>query len=346
MLLGLILSISVLLQFAAAFAALRLSKVTGTSRAWIFVSLSIFLMGVRRLVSFYYFLGSDRPQLDLLFESLGLVTSLFMFAGVSWIAPLFHSIRRTGDALQYRFDIEKVISGISADFINIRPDLMDRKINHALAEIGKFTGVDRAYMFLMSENLKIMSNTHEWCKDGIEPQIANLQGIPLESLPVFEKKIIGLETFYMPDIGALPPEAEAEKRHFNEQGIKSLVVVPIVSGGALYGFLGFDSAEAKREWIDEDIRLLKVLGEIFLNAVKRKKAEEERDRLILELRNALSKVKLLSGFLPICASCKKIRDDKGYWNQIEGYIRSHSEAEFTHGICPDCARKLYPDLVE
>jgi len=58
----------------------------------------------------------------------------------------------------------------------------------------------------------------------------------------------------------------------------------------------------------------------------------------------MENIKILSGLLPICASCKKIRDDKGYWNQIEAYIRDHSEAEFTHSICPDCVKVLYPDL--
>ena len=72
--------------------------------------------------------------------------------------------------------------------------------------------------------------------------------------------------------------------------------------------------------------------------------EKERENLILELTEALSEVKKLSGMLPICASCKKIRDDKGYWNQIESYIGDHSEAEFSHGICPDCAKKLYPEF--
>lgn len=71
---------------------------------------------------------------------------------------------------------------------------------------------------------------------------------------------------------------------------------------------------------------------------------KERETLIDDLQAALAKVKLLSGFIPICASCKKIRDDKGYWQQIEAYIRDHSEAEFSHGICPDCAKKLYPNL--
>ena len=75
-----------------------------------------------------------------------------------------------------------------------------------------------------------------------------------------------------------------------------------------------------------------------------KKAEEDRERLIEQLQQALAEIKQLSGFLPICASCKKIRDDKGYWQQIEAYISDHSEALFSHSICPDCARKLYPDL--
>jgi PAS domain S-box-containing protein len=74
---------------------------------------------------------------------------------------------------------------------------------------------------------------------------------------------------------------------------------------------------------------------------ERKRIEEEREKLVGELQKALSDVKKLSGFLPICASCKKIRDDKGYWRQIEAYIRDHSEAEFSHGLCPDCAKKLY-----
>ena len=59
---------------------------------------------------------------------------------------------------------------------------------------------------------------------------------------------------------------------------------------------------------------------------------------------ALSKIKTLSGLLPICSHCKKIRDDKGYWNQIESYIHKHSDAEFSHSICPECAKKYYPDM--
>ena len=71
--------------------------------------------------------------------------------------------------------------------------------------------------------------------------------------------------------------------------------------------------------------------------------EAEREQLIGELQEVLLKVKVLSGMLPICSACKKIRDDRGAWRPIESYISEHSSAEFTHGICPECARRLYPD---
>ena len=75
-----------------------------------------------------------------------------------------------------------------------------------------------------------------------------------------------------------------------------------------------------------------------------KAALSEKEAIIAELKEAVDRVHTLSGLLPICSSCKNIRDDKGYWNQIEAYIQAHSKAEFTHSICPDCAKKLYPGI--
>jgi hypothetical protein len=78
--------------------------------------------------------------------------------------------------------------------------------------------------------------------------------------------------------------------------------------------------------------------------LQRKRVEDRREMAIRDREKALEEVKILRGFLPICASCKKIRDDKGYWTQMEAYIRDHSEAEFSHGICPECVKKLYPEF--
>lgn len=73
--------------------------------------------------------------------------------------------------------------------------------------------------------------------------------------------------------------------------------------------------------------------------------EKDQEKLITELKEALARIKTLNGLLPICVRCKKIRDDKGYWNQIESYVSRHSMAEFSHGLCPDCAKVLYPELL-
>ena len=83
--------------------------------------------------------------------------------------------------------------------------------------------------------------------------------------------------------------------------------------------------------------------ETLEDITERKRAEKEREKLILELQEAISKIKMFSGLLPICASCKKIRNDQGNWQNLEVYIQEHSEAKFSHGFCPECAGKLYPE---
>ncbi len=102
-------------------------------------------------------------------------------------------------------------------------------------------------------------------------------------------------------------------------------------------------------WVGTLASLLYKDGEPFAiqgvarNITERKQSDTEREELIRELQEALDNIKTLNGLLPICASCKKIRDDKGYWNQIETYIEHHSEALFSHSVCPDCAETLYSD---
>lgn len=137
------------------------------------------------------------------------------------------------------------------------------------------------------------------------------------------------------------------KGTFISRFIVSVFALPFLSG-----YLSWQSTKSGVEFANRPVlAILKRVAEIEVKLTlaeqeieARKAAEKERDRVIEELRQALSEVKTLRGFLPICASCKKIRDDKGYWTQIESYIRDRSEAEFTHGICPECLKRLYPDL--
>ena len=109
--------------------------------------------------------------------------------------------------------------------------------------------------------------------------------------------------------------------------------------------------DGKERWIHTDKVPVcdkdgKVIGLIVMiqDITKRKQHEAEREKLILDLQRALAEVKTLSGMLPICATCKKIRDDQGYWQKLENFVRAHSGAEFSHSICPDCMRLLYPQF--
>jgi uncharacterized PurR-regulated membrane protein YhhQ (DUF165 family) len=131
----------------------------------------------------------------------------------------------------------------------------------------------------------------------------------------------------------------------------SRLVISIFACPCLYLYLNWQNS--KKGMAIEQRPVLAIIKEVAeikseLNQAQeeiehRKKIEAEKEKLIQRLKEALSEVKTLRGFLPICARCKKIRDDEGYWQQIEKYVQAHSEAQFSHGICPDCARELYPD---
>jgi len=98
------------------------------------------------------------------------------------------------------------------------------------------------------------------------------------------------------------------------------------------------------ELVEERSAELKKLNDELQNDIsERIRVENEREKLITELREALARIKILTGLLPMCAWCKKIRDDKGYWKKVETYIREHTDATFTHGICPDCLKKVDPE---
>lgn len=106
-----------------------------------------------------------------------------------------------------------------------------------------------------------------------------------------------------------------------------------------------------RHWISHKFALRDPEGRnqlagLSLDITDRKQAEHEREEMLQDLRQALIEVKTLSGLLPVCASCKSIRNDAGYWQKMEAYLAEHSEVEFTHGLCPHCVEKLYPDFAK
>lgn len=131
--------------------------------------------------------------------------------------------------------------------------------------------------------------------------------------------------------------------------LKNVMFAPLILDEKTVGIIGL--ANKPSDFDDNDAKIASGFGELAAIALQnsrnldyRIEAEKHREKVIEELKRALDEVKKLSGLLPICSYCKKIRDDKGYWNQIENYICEHSDAEFSHSICRECAIKHYPEL--
>ena len=136
------------------------------------------------------------------------------------------------------------------------------------------------------------------------------------------------------------------------RGSERMKHVPIIFVTALskdqkYVFRGYESGAVDYIFKPLEPEILKSKVKIFCEIYRQKRiiqnqlTEIEKKNDVLQRQ--LKEIKVLKGFLPICASCKKIRDDKGYWTQVEQYVTDHSEAKFSHSICPDCAKKLYPE---
>jgi PAS domain S-box-containing protein len=155
--------------------------------------------------------------------------------------------------------------------------------------------------------------------------------------------------------------AEFEVKHRTKDGeIRDVHVITRVldlSGQKYFQTIWHDITEQKRaaeevtnyrEHLEELVNvrtkeLSRLNEQLQKDIARRKIAEQAQENLILELKDALAKIKTLTGLIPICAWCKKIRDDQGYWKKVETYIREHSDASFTHGICPDCLKKESPE---
>jgi PAS domain S-box-containing protein len=172
------------------------------------------------------------------------------------------------------FRLEDLVTRVSTDFINIDPSQVDEKIEKALGVIADFVCVDRSYVFTFSEDGAQMDNTHEWCRQGVEPQMHRLQGLKTNTLPWFSKKIKALENVVVPRVFELPPEARSERQEWETEHIQSLICVPMVCRDRLVGFVGFDCVLYQNEWSEQVVKILRVVGDIFANLLDRKQAEQ------------------------------------------------------------------------
>ncbi|MDD5207726.1 MAG: PAS domain S-box protein, partial [Desulfobacterales bacterium] len=191
------------------------------------------------------------------------------------------------EALNYRLAMEDLVTKISNSFINIPADEMDEEIERALVNVREFVGADRSYFCLLLDDEKTIRRVYESRSEGAGQQAENFGTLSLDSLPWVYGKLKRAETVSIVDITQLPAEAAAERELLESQSIQAMAAIPILLGKSLVGYFALNSARKEVKWRDEDIKLLNVVGEVFLNGLERRRAEEERLKMeadILEIR--------------------------------------------------------------
>ena len=179
----------------------------------------------------------------------------------------------TGD---YRSAVQDLITRLSSRFMHMRVDEVSAGIEQALAEVGAFTGVDRAYVYLYSEDGQTLSCSHSWVDDDL-PEEARPADLTVDSVPWWHARIQEGIPVHVPMIGKMPPEASGERKTFEERGVQSLILVPMVIREDCIGCVGFDSVRQVKYWPDELVPVLRSFGEMFSNAL-----DDQKDHKALE----------------------------------------------------------------
>ena len=186
--------------------------------------------------------------------------------------------RRLAQELAYETNFRRVLGVVANEFITATLAKLDRSIERALEAIGDFVGADRSYVIQFDFEADVVTNTHEWCRPGIDPQIDNLQQVPIAVFSWVIDQLIALRVVHIPRVADLPAEAAVVKAEFEEEGIQSLLLVPLVSEGRCIGTVGFDFVRQARSSSPGEIRLLEMAGSTLINALERKRAEVELKR--------------------------------------------------------------------
>lgn len=191
------------------------------------------------------------------------------------------------ESLEYQHKFQRIVASISYSFINTPRMWIDEAIQNTLINIGEFFQVDRAHLFQFSPDDLYISKTHEWCREGIEPQKERITEEPVNDMPWIISQIRSKKYVFISDVSKI--RYENEKREFQRQGIQSLVSIPIRVNDKITGFLGMESVRKKMRWTEEEIILLTVIVEIISSAFTKHEIEGELHVRTQELQKEIEK---------------------------------------------------------
>ncbi|WP_058557201.1 bifunctional diguanylate cyclase/phosphodiesterase [Thiohalocapsa sp. ML1] len=198
----------------------------------------------------------------------------------------------------------RLMTSILRRFADVADQDIDAGINDALASIGAFAGVDRSYIFLADADMVLIHNTHEWCAPGITPEIDSLRDVPFDTISWWRPRLLRGESVYIPDVQHLPDSRADERAILARQGIRSLIVVPLMGADRLRGFLGFDAVQRPREWSEAGNLLLRAVADIIIGGLMRHESytalaqSEERFRTLV--RGSSDVVMILDADTRLC----------------------------------------------
>ncbi len=227
--------------------------------------------------------------------------------------------------MSHRLAMEEHIATISNRFINVGPEALDHEISRALQIFGEFSGVTRSYVYLFSNDETHIVTSYEWCASGMEPRAQKLKSVSMVPMKWSMDKYRRFEVIYVKHLSDLPPEAVPEQALWESYRIKSLLAIPLVLNNKPIGFFGTSSEREERDWSQEDIRMLRVVGEIFTNALARRRGE-------IALRENESRLRNLMEFLPEVIFETDIRGNITYANEIAFQVFGYTRQNLTEGL--------------
>ena len=218
--------------------------------------------------------------------------SLQSMHGQKFIADTTGALSEDITELEEALAFDKLISLISTELINVQDDKLDQHILDALAAVGEFCHADRSYVFLFNDNISEMSNTHEWVRPGISTHQEQLQRVPEAALPYFYQKIRQDLVFAVNKVSELPLAAQAEKHEFDAEDIQSVLCCAMRADDKLLGFVGCDMVARQRDWTSNDLRRMKLVGEMIaktLQNVRYRQSLQQIQQQLLQANQELQK---------------------------------------------------------
>ena len=181
-------------------------------------------------------------------------------------------------SLEKRFELEILINKISTKFVNADFQQLDTVFKESLQMLGVFEKADRAYIFLIHNELQAMEYIYEWSNEGIEPQIHQMKFIDIDESAYTMQTLRRGEIMVIPDVETMPLSLAKEQEVYRRQGIKSVILIPIFSENRLIGFFGLDAVKEKREWVEKDEYVLRQLGDIYAGSFINRAIRKSLDR--------------------------------------------------------------------